>query len=147
MALVKWTPNTDLSRLQHSMNRLFDSFFGDGGHRDSALMSWAPKVDISEVDDEIRLVADIPGMEQKDINLAVKDNTLILKGERQEEKEDEKTDYYRNERIFGSFYRSFSLPSMVDVDKVKAKYKDGVLTITMPKVEKARPKEISIDVT
>jgi HSP20 family protein len=147
MALVKWTPNADLSRLQHSMNRLFDSFFGGEGQDGSALLSWAPTVDIAETDDEIRLVADIPGMEQKDINLAVKDNTLILKGERQEENKDEKTNYYRNERIFGSFYRSFSLPSMVDVDKVKAKYKDGVLTITMPKVEEARPKEISIDVT
>ncbi len=146
MAMVKWTPSTDLSRLQRSMNRLFDSFFGEEGSGETSSLTWAPTVDVAETDGEIKLVADIPGMEQKDINVSVKDNTLILKGERKEEKKDEKANYYRNERTYGSFSRSFSLPSMVDVDKVKADYENGVLTITMPKVEEAKPKEIAIEV-
>ena len=146
MTLVKFRPNTDAYRLQRSMNRLMDSMFGNTYCDEDAQCEWAPAVDISETQDNISIKADIPGMKKDDIRVVVHENTLTLKGERQSEKKEEKTNYYRTERTYGSFYRSFTLPSMVDAAKIKANYTNGVLEIVLPKVEEAKPKEIAIDV-
>jgi HSP20 family protein len=146
MTLVRFKPNTDVYRLQHSMNRLFDSFFGDHAYNDDEQCEWAPAVDVAENKDQITIKADIPGMDKKDIKVVVHENTLTLKGERKSEKTEEGTNYYRVERTNGSFYRSFSLPSKVDAGKIKANYQNGVLEIVLPKVEEAKPKEIDVSV-
>ena len=147
MTLVRFNPNTDLFRLQRSMNRALDNFFGDRDYENNTTQcDWMPAVDISENANEIRIKADIPGMTKEDIKVVVHENTLTLKGERRSETKEEKTNYYRVERTCGSFYRSFSLPSMVDAGKIKANYVNGVLEIGLPKVEEAKPKEIAIDV-
>jgi len=147
MTLVKFNPNADLFRLQRSMNRVFDGFFGDRDYDDGGTQcDWMPAVDISESENEILIKADVPGMSKDDIKVIVHDNTLTLKGERRSETKEEKTNYYRVERTCGSFYRSFSLPSMVNSGKIKANYVNGVLEISLPKVEEAKPKEIAINV-
>ena len=147
MTLVKFNPNTDMFRLQRSLDRVFNGFFKDREYdHDCTECDWMPAVDISETENEILIKADIPGMTKEDIKVVVHENTLTLKGERRSEKTEEKTDYYRTERVYGSFYRSFSLPSMVDAGKIKANYVNGVLEIALPKVEEAKPKEIAIDV-
>jgi len=146
MTLVKFQPASDLFRMPRSMNRLFDTFFGSEGWNEVPCCEWAPAVDISETSDEITIKADIPGMAKDDISVVVQDNTLTLKGERRSEKKEEKADHYRVERTGGSFYRSFSLPAMVNASKIKANYTNGVLEIVLPKIEEAKPKEIEIDV-
>ena len=147
MTLVKFNPNTDMCRLQRSMGRLFDGFLGDRDFDNGGTQcDWMPAVDISETENDISIRADIPGMSKDDIKVIVHENVLTLKGERRSEKTEEKTNYYRSERVYGSFYRSFSLPSMVNAGKIKANYVNGVLEVSLPKVEEAKPKEIAIDV-
>jgi HSP20 family protein len=147
MTLVKFNPNTDLFRLQRSMNRVFDGFFGDRDYDNRATQcDWMPAVDITETENEITIKADVPGMTREDVKVIVHENVLTLKGERKSETKEEKTNYYRVERTCGSFYRSFSLPSMVNSGKIKANYVNGVLEISLPKVEEAKPKEIAINV-
>jgi len=146
MTLVRFQPNTDFLRLQHSMNRLFNSVLGDRSYEEDPHCDWAPAVDISETDDQILIKADLPGMNKDEIKVVVHENALILKGERHSEKKEEKTNYYRMERTCGSFYRSFTLPSMVNSTKIKANYVNGVLEVSLPKVEEAKPKEIEIGV-
>lgn len=146
MTLVRFQPSTDYFRLQHSMNRLFNSVLGDRSYEEDSPCDWAPAVDISETNDQISIKADIPGMNKDEIKIVVHENTLTLKGERHSEKKEEKTNYYRMERTCGSFYRSFTLPSMVNSSKIKANYVNGVLEVSLPKVEEAKPKEIEIGV-
>ncbi len=147
MTLIKFNPNTDMFRLQRSMGRLFDGFSGDREFDNCGTQcDWMPAVDISETENEISIRADIPGMSKDDIKVIVHENVLTLKGERRSEKTEKKTNFYRSERVYGSFYRSFSLPSMVDAGKIKANYVNGVLEVSLPKVEEAKPKEIAIDV-
>jgi len=146
MTLVRFQPDTDLFRLQRSMNHMFDSFFAPRAQEEDSYCDWMPAVDIHETADSIVLRADVPGMSKDDIKVVVHENTLTLKGERKSEKKEEKASYYRMERACGSFYRSFSLPSMVDAAKIKAAYTNGVLEIVLPKMEEAKPKEIAIDV-
>ncbi|HVP35387.1 MAG TPA: Hsp20/alpha crystallin family protein, partial [Terriglobales bacterium] len=109
---------------------------------------WSPNVDIAETKDEIVLSAELPGFKKEDIKLSVEDHTITLSGEKKSEyeKEDKKENYYRLERRFGSFTRSFALPTPVQADKVKASYKDGILKVTLPKSEEAKKKEIPISV-
>jgi len=146
MTLVRFQPDTDLFRLQRSMNRMFDSCFAPRQQAEDSSCEWMPAVDIHETSDSIVLRADLPGMNKDDVKVVVHDSTLTLKGERKSEKKEEKANYYRMERTCGSFYRSFSLPSMVDAGKIKAGYTNGVLEVVLPKVEEAKPKEIAIDV-
>ena len=146
MTLVKFKPNTDLHRLENSMNHLFSNVFGGYHACDGEDCNWTPAVDINETESEIAITADIPGMKKEDIKVVVHENTLTLKGERTSEKKDENTKYYRFERQTGSFYRSFKLPAVVNSEKIKANYVNGVLEIVLPKVEEAKPKEIAIGV-
>lgn len=112
---------------------------GDGGSR-----SWIPAVDLRQSDNDFSIIVDLPGMKKGDIHLTVENDTLILSGERKFENLENKQSYSRIERAYGNFSRSFSLPSNVDTENVKAEFNDGVLTVTIPKLEKAKTREISI---
>ncbi|MCL4558109.1 MAG: Hsp20/alpha crystallin family protein [Deltaproteobacteria bacterium] len=146
--ITRWDPFKDLTTIQERINRLFDENIGKVRFPDIELAtgSWSPAVDIFETKDNVVLKAELPGLEKKDFSIEVKDNLLILKGERKCEKETKEENYYRMERAYGSFTRSFNLPTAVDKDRVKAKFKDGVLEVTIPKTESAKPKQISVDV-
>ncbi len=148
MAIVRWEPFRDLLTTQDRFNRLFNEtlpqLFGEEGW---ASRNWAPAVDIYETDQELVLKAELPGVDPKDVEVRVEDNTLFLKGQRNIRKEVKEENYHRVERSYGTFSRTFALPSSIDADKVTAEYKDGVLTLTMPKREEAKPKTIKIDVS
>ncbi len=145
----KGRPGTDIearrewgspfTSLQREMNRLFDSFLGG-----SSLSPWlpferggaeafTPRVDVSETEREIKVAAELPGLDENDIDVSLTRDTLTIKGEKKEEKEEKGTDYYRMERSYGSFTRSIPLPVEVDTDKVEATFKKGVLRVTLPK--------------
>ncbi len=148
MAIVRWEPFRDLVTAQRDFDRLFQAAFSpQTSETELSTRSWAPPVDIYETEDAIVLKAELPGVDAKDVEVRVEDNTLYLKGERKFEKEVKEQNYHRVERSYGSFARSFSLPNSISSDKVKAEFKDGLLTLTMPKREEAKPKTIKIDVT
>jgi len=147
MAIVRWEPLKDLMTAQTDFGRLLREAFGPfSGETELSTRAWAPAVDIYETDNDIVLKAELPGVEPKDVEVRVEDNTLYLKGERKFEKEVKEQNYHRVERSYGTFARSFSLPNSINAEKVKAEFKDGLLTITMPKREEAKPKTIKIDV-
>jgi HSP20 family protein len=146
MAVIKWDPFRDLNILQDRMNRLFEDT-GRGIRRNeepAATTIWSPAVDIYETDGEIVVQAELPGMDRKDISLHLENNVLTIRGDRQFKKETKEDNYHRIERSYGGFSRSFSIPTSVDEDKIRADYKDGVLKIALPKKEQARPKQIQI---
>jgi HSP20 family protein len=145
MAIVRFEPFRDLQK--EYVRLLKEAFSPMSGETEVSTRSWAPPVDIYETEDAIVLKAELPGIDPKDVEVRVEDNTLYLKGERKYEKEVKEQNYHRVERSYGSFARSFSLPNSIDAEKVKAEYKDGLLTLTMPKREEAKPKTIKIDVT
>jgi HSP20 family protein len=151
MPIVRWEPFRDLVSLQGRMNRLFDESFRGasrgGAEEDWAQGAWSPAVDIYEKDGTIVLKAELPGIEPKDVDVRVENNILTLKGERRFEAEVQQDSYQRVERAYGSFSRSFTLPTVVDTDNIKAEFKDGVLRMSLPKKEEAKPKQISINVT
>jgi len=148
MAIVRWEPFRDLLATQKEFDRLFREAFTPGfGEGELSTRTWAPPVDIFENENNIVLKAELPGVDPKDVEVRVEDNTLYLKGERKFEKETEEENYHRIERSYGSFARSFSLPSSIDAEKVGADYKDGLLTLTLPKREEAKPKTIKINVS
>ncbi|MBI2876004.1 MAG: Hsp20/alpha crystallin family protein, partial [Candidatus Tectomicrobia bacterium] len=135
MALVRWDPFRELATLQERMSRLFEEGgFPLRGTAERAVRTWAPPVDIYETDKEVILKAELPGIDPQDFSVEVRDNTLILKGERKLEKEVKEENYHQIERYYGTFQRSFMLPSSVQQDQVKARYRDGILEITLPKV-------------
>jgi HSP20 family protein len=148
MSLIRWRPTRDLLSIRDEMNRLFDNFFTGLPERRRGLLEgeWAPSVDIAETDNEVVVTAELPGIKQDDVDITITDDVLTLKGEKKEEKEVKEKNYHRIERSYGSFQRSISLPAGVQADKAKATYKDGVLHITVPKAEEAKPKQIKIDV-
>ncbi len=151
MAIVRWEPFRDMLSLQERMNRLFDeSFRGSrpSNEDDWALGgTWAPVVDIFEREGTIVLKAELPGIDLKDVDIRLENNVLTLRGERKIDNEVKRESYHRVERAYGTFSRSFTLPSVVDQEKIKADYRDGVLTVSLPKREEAKPKQISISVS
>jgi HSP20 family protein len=148
MTIVRWQPFRELAGLQDRMNRLFDDSLRHTGGEDWALGgSWAPVVDIYEKDGNIILKAEIPGVDPKDVDIRVEDLVLTLKGERKFDNEVNRDNYHRVERTYGAFSRSFTLPTVVDVEKIKAEARDGVLRVILPKKEEAKPKQISISVS
>ena len=149
MAIVRWNPLDDILSLQRRMNKIFeDNFLGKKSSSDEELSSglWSPSVDIYETESDIVLKAELPEVNQKDIQINIEDNVLSLKGERKFEKETKEENYHRIERSYGSFSRSFTLPGSINKEKVKASYKNGVLKITMPKKEESKPKQITVNV-
>ena len=150
MAIVRWEPFRDLVGLQERMNRLFDESFRGinrtGSEEDWVGGSWAPAVDIYEQNGNIVLKAELPGVDPKDVDVRVENNILTLRGERKLDNEVKRENYHRVERAYGSFTRSFTLPNVVDTEKIKAEYKDGLLRMTLPKKDEARTKQIAIAV-
>ncbi|HEX4998306.1 MAG TPA: Hsp20/alpha crystallin family protein [Terriglobia bacterium] len=145
MAISRWDPFRDLNTLQGRMNRLFeDAGRGWGSDEPAATTSWSPSVDIYETENEIMVKAELPGIDRKDIVLNLENNVLTLKGERKFEKETKQDNYHRIERSYGTFSRAFSIPTTVDDDKIRADYKDGVLTIALPKKDQVKLKQIKI---
>ncbi len=142
MALIRWDPFREMSALQERMNRLFSDVRAQAPVRGEEIVqgAWIPAVDIFETNEAIVLKAELPGITAQDISVEVKDNTLTLKGEKKFEKEVKEENYHRVERSCGSFQRAFTLPGTIHQEKVKAKFKDGILEITLPKVEEAKPK-------
>ena len=145
MAITKWDPFKELVDLQNRMSKLFESTISQQTREENITQTtWTPAVDIYETDKEIVLKAELPDVNQKDINLCVEGNTLILEGERKLEEETKKENYYLLERSYGKFKRSFSLPSSVKEDKISAEYNHGVLKVTLPKKEVTKTTKISI---
>lgn len=143
--LTKWSYLPTISSLQNEMNRMMDRIFREGSLTETGM--WLPPIDLSETNDKITVKAEIPGIDSKDIDISIQENTLFLKGEKREEKEEKGKNYYRIERQYGSFSRSVVLPATVDTDKVTAECKNGVLEITLQKKEEVKPKQISIKVS
>ena len=148
MSIMKWRPRRDLVSIRDEMNNLFDSFFSGWPEPRKGLLEgeWAPSIDVAETEDEITVTAELPGVKQEEVDITIADDVLTLKGEKKEEKEVKEKNYHRIERSYGSFQRSIALPTGVQADKAKATYKAGILKITVPKVEEAKPKQIKIDV-
>ncbi|MCI0455331.1 MAG: Hsp20/alpha crystallin family protein [Candidatus Dadabacteria bacterium] len=145
-----WDPWKDFGTLQERINRMFGdtmrTFYPTDGE-ELVKGTWAPAVDIHETDDSFVVSADLPGLNKEDIQIDLKDNTLTLMGEKKFQDKVSKDNYLRVERSYGSFFRSFTLPQNVDPEKIKAKYKEGVLEVTIPKKEEAKPKQIKVDVS
>ena len=150
--LASWTPmadlSTDLFSMQNEMNRIFDRFFNHGVVDDNDLRAsaWCPNVDVSERDDAYVMKAELPGISKDDVKITLKDNILTLYGEKKKEREEKNKNTFRSERHYGSFQRTFSLPSTVLGEKIDAHFNNGVLTIEIPKAEEAKPKEIEVKV-
>ncbi len=144
MQLVKFNPFWGFTGMESTMDRLFDRFFEDS---DTKLMSrtWSPSVDVSETENEIVFTAEFPGFEKDEIDISVNEGRLTISGERPftEEKE---TKHHRVERWYGNFNRSFLLPKSADPETISANLKNGVLTVTMPKKEEAKPRQIPVSV-
>ncbi|MCX7834701.1 MAG: Hsp20/alpha crystallin family protein [bacterium] len=144
MTLVRWFPRRDLLTIQNEMNRLFENFFGSSKF-DEAEPMWSPRMDVIESKDDYIVKADIPGVRKEDVKITLNENVLTVQGERAEEVKKDSDTYHLIERRVGKFSRSLTLPTNVVVEKIKAKFNDGVLTITLPKAEEAKPREISIE--
>ncbi|HUJ32662.1 MAG TPA: Hsp20/alpha crystallin family protein [Candidatus Acidoferrum sp.] len=145
-AITRWEPFRNLSTLQEQVNRLFDTSF-KGSPENSNLTTWAPAVDIYETENELVIKADLPDVAEKDIDVRVENNMLTVRGERKFEESVKEDNYLRVERAYGSFSRSFSLPNTVDTEAIKASYKNGVLTVALPKRAESKPKQVKINVS
>ena len=158
MSLIRWNPvrdltpwstdlATELSHIQREMNRMLDTFFRGDALDDGSFGSfWTPAVDISEREDAYLVELELPGLTKDDVKITMEDNILTIRGEKKQEKDENQGNYHRSERVYGSFQRSFTLPTTVKSDKVEAQYKNGMLTVTLPKVEEAKPKAIEVKV-
>jgi HSP20 family protein len=133
-----------LSNLQDELQRLFESPWGELARAQQFLRGWNPAVDLYEDKDNIFVKAELPGLKKEDIDVSLEDGVLTISGERKGEEKTEGQETRRNERFYGQFRRSITLTSEVKADQVTANYKDGVLTITLPKVEAAKPKQIEV---
>jgi len=142
----EWDPFEDVSTFPQQMDRLFSQYFGRAGRGEEALApgAWTPAVDIYETDEKMVIKAELPGLKKEDIDIEVRDNTLTLKGERKFEQETQEKNYHRVERSYGSFQRSFLLPSTIRQEAIEATFKDGILEISLPKAEEAKPKKLEI---
>jgi HSP20 family protein len=140
-ALMPWTGKTSLRK---EMDRLFDRFLEGAWPEMPTLGEWEPTVDVSETKDAVIVKAELPGVEQKDIAVSLQDGVLTIKGEKEAEKEEKDKRYHRVERSYGAFFRSMRLPAAVDAGKVTATFKDGVVTITLPKAPEAKGTAIPV---
>ena len=148
MNLVRWDPFRELEEMSNRLNRLFERPTLRTGNGKEALTvaDWVPSVDISETDTEYLIKAELPEVKKEDVKVTVQDGVLMIQGERQQEKEEKGKKFHRVERSYGSFVRTFTLPDYVDDTRVKAEFKEGILTLHLPKSEKAKPKAIEVRV-
>jgi HSP20 family protein len=142
-----WDVMRELASMQQRMNRIWGSVYDRGQEDVTSGGSWLPPVDIYETDArEIVLKADVPGLRREDLNLTVENSTLTIRGERRREEQVAESQFHRVERSHGAFSRSFTLPNTVDAARVKAEYRDGVLTVRLPVREESRPRQIQVEV-
>jgi HSP20 family protein len=141
-----WRNLGQLSDLRDEIDRLFESPLTELMKTSQLLSGWTPALDVHEEKDEIVVRVELPGMKKEDIDLSLHDGSLSISGERKSEKKFEDAEIYRAERFVGRFQRTVALPAPVAADRVKAQYKDGVLTVTLPKTEEAKPKQIDVQV-
>lgn len=155
MSLIRWREARDLPafpsdvlNMQREINKMFDSFFRSALPDESPLIAgtWSPATDIVEHDDNFVVNVELPGMRKEDVKITMQDNTLMIRGEKKEERESKGSSYHRVERSYGSFQRSFALPSTVKAESIEAAFKDGILTVSLPKSEEAKPKQIDVKV-
>ena len=143
--IARWEPFRGVSTLQDQINRLFNETFERTGEQ-SSLTAWAPNVDIYETEQELVVKTDLPDVNPKELDIRVENNILTIRGERKFEKKMNEENYLRVERSYGSFARSFTLSNTVNAEAIKADYQNGVLTLTIPKREEAKPKQIKVNV-
>ena len=146
MALVRWQPR-ELFGIGRDMDRLFDGVLSNGHGTASREAVWRPSVDIEETDLGFVLTADLPGIAREDLDITLVEDRLTIKGRRHRESESKEGNVHRVERAYGTFTRTFDLPAAVDTEAVAATYKDGVLQVTVPKAEEAKPKQIEVKVS
>jgi len=145
----EWDPFRDFQR---EMNRLFDDFFTDfplarrRGEGEGAALAFRPRVDVAETEKEVKVSAELPGLDEKDVSVDMDDEAVTIRGEKKEEKEEKGKNWHTREQSYGSFYRVVALPASVDGARAKARFKKGVLTVTAPKREEAQPKRKSIPI-
>lgn len=146
MALVRWNPARSVFTLKSDMDRLFDNFFSDRLGLTDSLADMTPAIDVEETDQAFHVTAEIPGMSKDDIKITFENNYLSISGEKKAKKEVKEENYHQIERRFGKFSRTLAIPVGVKLDKIEANYDQGVLTITIPKAEEAKPKQIEVKV-
>lgn len=148
MKLVRWSPARDLLNIQDEMNRVMDRFFSpelfEGS--DFSTSRWLPNMDVQEDKDRFTISMELPGLSKDDVSLTVREGMLTIEGERKQEDEKEGVNYHRVERRYGKFLRSFQLPVRVQEDKIEAVFKEGVLTVQIPKAEEVKPKQIAVKI-
>ena len=144
MAIVRWRPFGDLADWTDDIERRMRKVLG--GEEESEVTAWVPRVDIKENEQELIVTAEIPGIEKKDVKVSMKEGVLCISGDKKNEERQEGDNWHRVERVYGSFQRSFYIPTEVDDEKISAAYKDGVLHVKLPKREEAKRKEIPINI-
>lgn len=145
--LWDWSPFDQLTTLRNQINRLFESPSGLGHARASEFFDvWSPSLDVYEDKDNMIVKAELPGLKKEEIDISYQDGALHISGERKQEQEHKDAETYRSERFYGRFHRTVTLPKPIDGSKVGASYKDGVLTVTLPKSEEAKPRQIEVNV-
>jgi HSP20 family protein len=142
-----WSPFDQLSTLRNEINRLFDYPLADFGSASEVFNTWAPALDLYEDKDNLVVTAELPGLKKEEIDISLHDDNLTIAGERKEEKQVGDKETQRAERFYGRFQRTIALPKAVDVNAIKAAYKDGVLTVTLPKAPEAKPRQIEVNVS
>ena len=145
--LATWPRFGRLTDLRDEIDRLFDGTLAEFAQGSNLLSGWTPAFDVYEDKDNFTVVAELPGMKKENIEVSLHDGSLSVSGERKSESKRDDTEVYRTERFFGRFQRTISLPTAVAADKIKAQYKDGILTVTLPKTEEAKPKQIDVAVS
>ncbi len=145
MVHIKWEPFRDLMAMQDRMTRLFDETLTRIWKEEMPRGGWSPPVDILEKENEVVLKVDLPEMVQSEIDIKVEENTLVIQGERKFLKETDDTNYLQIERPYGTFHRHFTIPRTIDLEKIKASYKDGVLRVVLSKKEMGLPKQIVVE--
>jgi Molecular chaperone (small heat shock protein) len=145
MAIPRYDPLNLINQLHREINQLFDPIMGRTASDSVATSDWVPAVDIKEEKERFVIHADLPGMDPKDIEVSMENGVLTLKGERKGETDEERTGYKRMERARGTFYRRFGLPDTADADRISAKGRNGVLEITIPKLEKVQRRKITVE--
>jgi HSP20 family protein len=146
MGIVRYNPIRELHTMQEQMNRLLDLAWSKEGSEDLREGVWQPPVDIYEDGEAVVIKAELPDIDQKDIEVKIESNTLILRGERKHDATVKKENYHRIERYYGTFQRTFALPATIEQEKVKASCDRGVLTIRLPKKDETKPKQIKVEV-
>ncbi|HSR91295.1 MAG TPA: Hsp20/alpha crystallin family protein [Gemmatimonadales bacterium] len=143
LMLRRFAPSNDLLGV-HRLNALLDDAFSGWPGNGVATSAWLPAVDVFEDKESLKIVAELPGLKPEDVKITMENNTLTLRGEKKQVAEEKSERVHRYERSYGTFERAFSLPNTVDAEKVAASFENGVLTITLPKAEKAKPREIAV---